>query len=147
MYNEQVDTSFRMNGGLSSQVMFFACLLYALWYVRNFAVLGLVAKEQVLGQIMKFGPLWRCLITNGPANVNGGEFELIITPYHLPLINTILLMASSSHLTIAHHALIKGLRKKNNRLVDCNLVILGATFLFYQAEEHIEAYQHLGFWH
>ena len=141
-YNSQVDGSFRigMVWFIFSEVMFFASFFGALWYVRNFAVpwlggegTGLLNAEIWSG----YEGVWP---TNGPADV-GGEFELV-DPYLLPLINTVLLMASSITLTIAHHALIAGKRKKVIGWLIAT-VLLGAFFLYYQAIEYVEAYHEL----
>ncbi len=142
-YNPQVDGSFRigMVWFIFSEVMFFAGFFMALWYVRNLAVPWLGGEGTGIftnSEVWKgFEGAWP---TNGPGNI-GGEFELV-DPYHLPLINTVLLMASSITLTIAHHALIAGKRTRTIGWLIAT-VLLGATFLFYQASEYIEAYHEL----
>ncbi len=142
MYNPQVDASFRMGmiWFIFSEVMFFVTFFATLWYVRNLSVpwlggegIGLFNSELWPG----YEGVWP---TNGPGDL-GGKFELI-DPYHLPLINTIILMISSITLTIAHHALIKGDRKKVIGWLIATIV-LGAIFIFFQVEEYIEAYQDL----
>jgi len=143
IYNKQVDGSFRigMVWFIFSEVMFFASFFGALWYVRNMVVpwlggegIGVFTNSELWSGYEGVWP------TNGPANL-GGKFELV-DPYHLPLINTVLLMASSITLTIAHHALVDGARKKVIGWLIAT-VALGALFLYYQASEYIEAYQHL----
>ncbi len=142
-YNKQVDTSFRMGmiWFIFSEVMFFAGFFGALFYARMFSVpwlggegTGLMTQEHLWAGYEGVWP------TNGPGGLNG-SFE-IIDPYHLPLINTLLLLASSVTVTIAHHAV-----KANNRMQIIVwlilTVLLGATFLYYQAYEYMEAYQHL----
>ena len=63
-------------------------------------------------------------------------------PWGLPLLNTLMLLSSSVTVTIAHHALRAGHRSK--LLVFLGLtVLLGASFLCFQAHEYIEAYTHL----
>ena len=143
MYNAQVDSSFRngMVWFIFSEVMFFASFFGALWYVRMMAVPWLGGEGTGLSTNVQlwagYEGVWP---TNGPGNV-GGKFELV-DPYHLPLVNTVLLMVSSITLTIAHHALVDGARKKVIGWLFATIV-LGAVFLFYQVEEYIEAYQHL----
>jgi len=67
----------------------------------------------------------------------------VIDPWHLPLLNTILLLSSSVTVTIAHVALK---RDNRNQVVIwlAATIILGATFLYFQAIEYIEAYKELG---
>jgi cytochrome c oxidase subunit 3 len=143
MNNAQVDTSYRMGmlWFIFSEVMFFASFFGALFYLRTLSVpwlggegTGLETNAQLWSNYEGVWP------TNGPGNV-GGEFELI-DPYHLPLINTLLLMASSVTITIAHHALRANQRAKVIFWLFAT-VILGAVFLYYQAAEYVEAYQHL----
>ena len=142
-YNPQVDGSFRigMVWFIFSEVMFFAGFFGALWYVRNLAVpwlggegTGLFTNAEIWSGYEGVWP------TNGPGDI-GGKFELV-DPYHLPLINTVLLMASSITLTVAHHALIAGKRAKTFGWLIAT-VVLGAIFLYYQASEYIEAYHEL----
>ena len=143
IYNAQVDSSFRMGmvWFIFSEVMFFASFFGALFYVRNLAVpwlggegTGFFTNTELWSGYEGVWP------TNGPADI-GGKFELI-NPYHLPLVNTLLLMASSITLTIAHHALVDGARKKVIGWLIATIV-LGAAFLFFQVDEYMEAYQHL----
>jgi cytochrome c oxidase subunit 3 len=143
MYNPQVGGSFRngMIWFIFSEVMFFASFFGALWYVRNMAVPWLGGEGTGM---FTHSELWSgyegVWPTNGPGDI-GGKFELI-DPYHLPLVNTILLMTSSITLTIAHHALFANARKKVIGWLIAT-VVLGASFLYFQATEYIEAYQHL----
>ncbi|WP_343116009.1 cytochrome c oxidase subunit 3 [Ostreiculturibacter nitratireducens] len=62
-------------------------------------------------------------------------------PWHLPLINTLILLCSGAAVTWAHHALVH----ENNRKDVVNglalAVVLGAIFTFFQAYE----YSHAGF--
>ena len=140
LYNTQVDTSFRMGmiWFIFSEVMFFGAFFAALFYARNFSVpwLGGEGTGLSTNEVLWNGyeGVWP---TNGPAD-KGGRFE-IIDPYHLPLVNTLLLLASSVTITIAHHALRANNRKQTIIWLVAT-VLLGATFLFYQVEEYIEAY-------
>ena len=143
MNNAQVDTSYRMGmlWFIFSEVMFFASFFGALYYLRTMSVpwlggegIGIETNAQLWSGYEGVWP------TNGPGDV-GGKFELI-DPYHLPLINTLLLMASSVTITIAHHALRANQRTKVIFWLFAT-VILGATFLYFQVDEYVEAYQHL----
>lgn len=143
LYNTQVDTSFRMGmiWFIFSEVMFFAAFFGALFYARTFSVpwLGGEGTGLSTNEVLWNGyeGVWP---TNGPGDLNG-RFE-IIDPYHLPLVNTMLLLASSVTITIAHHAL-----RANNRSQTIiwliATVLLGAVFIFFQAEEYVLAYQEL----
>jgi len=143
MYNKQVDTSFRMGmmWFIFSEVMFFAAFFGALFYARTLSVpwLGGEGHGALTNFYLwsSFTPAWP---TNGPGAV-GGHFETM-APWGIPLINTLLLLSSGVTITIAHHALRAGNRKQ--LLIWLALtVILGATFLGFQAHEYIEAYTKL----
>ncbi|HSX59245.1 MAG TPA: cytochrome c oxidase subunit 3 [Tahibacter sp.] len=143
MYNSQVDVSFRMGmmWFIFSEVMFFAAFFGALFYARMYSIPWLGGEGD--GALTNFylhqgyAPAWP---TNGPDAI-GGAFQTI-PAWGVPLLNTLILLTSGVTITIAHHALRAGHRKQ--LLVFLGLtVLLGALFLFYQAEEYIEAYQHL----
>jgi cytochrome c oxidase subunit 3 len=143
LYNKQVDTSFRMGmmWFIFSEVMFFAAFFGALFYARALSVPWLGGADH--GALTNFY-LWpdfsAAWPTNGPANI-GGRFG-VMEPWGIPLLNTLLLLSSGVTITIAHHALRAGNRK--GLLIFLALtVILGATFLGFQAHEYIEAYTHL----
>ena len=150
-YNMHVDKSFRM--GMSwfifSEVMFFAAFFGALYYLRTLAVPWL-AETDILwpgfeASWPSSGPMGAEVIAGAPSQTEiaeGTKYGLI-DPLHLPLYNTLLLLTSSVTLTIAHHAL----RAQNRTQTIIWLAItvaLGVWFLALQAEEYIEAYQHLG---
>ncbi len=67
----------------------------------------------------------------------------VIGAWGLPLINTLLLVASSFTVTLAHHAINNGERKK---IVGWLMVTiaLGLAFLVCQGVEYYEAYAHYG---
>ncbi|MBS0584404.1 MAG: cytochrome c oxidase subunit 3 [Proteobacteria bacterium] len=142
-YNKQVDTSFRMGmmWFIFSEVMFFAAFFGALFYARSLSVPWIGGEGD--GALTNFflwkgyAPAWP---TNGPDHV-GGAFETI-PAWGVPLLNTLILLSSGVTVTIAHHALRAG--KRTQLLIFLGLtVLLGATFLWYQAHEYIEAYEHL----
>jgi cytochrome c oxidase subunit 3 len=142
-YNKQVDTSFRMGmiWFIFSEVMFFAAFFGALFYARQFAMPWLnglgdrVATNSILWPGFLAG--WP---SNGPATI-GGHFETV-PAWGLPLLNTLILLSSGVTVTIAHHALKGGRRKQ--LLVFLGLtILLGASFLFFQATEYMEAYREL----
>ncbi len=142
-YNKQVDGSFRMGmvWFIFSEVMFFAAFFGALFYARQYALPWLggagdgIATNSLLWS--NFSAAWP---SNGPGAV-GGAFQTI-PPWGLPLLNTLILLSSGVTVTIAHHALKAGHRKP--LLVFLGLtVLLGCTFLYFQATEYMEAYKEL----
>ena len=151
-YNMDVDKSFRM--GMSwfifSEVMFFAAFFGALYYLRMLAIPWLAETELLWPGFEatwpSTGPQGAELLAgvhpDATAIAEGTQFA-VIDPWHLPLLNTLLLLASSVTLTIAHHAL-----RANNRtqlIIWLTItVVLGVLFLFFQVEEYIEAYSELG---
>jgi len=143
-YNRQVDISFRMGmiWFIFSEVMFFAAFFGALFYTRFFTIpwLGGEGAGDLTNQFIypTFSAQWP---TNGPENV-GGAFQTI-PAWGLPLVNTLILLASGVTITIAHHALIAGQRTKLLFWLGAT-VALGALFLFYQGEEYYHAYHELG---
>ncbi len=142
-YNPQVDTSFRMGmmWFIFSEVMFFAAFFGALFYARMFTLpwLSGVGDGALTNQFIwpGFSAGWP---TNGPAEI-GGDFQTI-PAWGLPLVNTLILLSSGVTITIAHHALKAGHRGKLLFWLGAT-VLLGALFLFYQAEEYIHAYHEL----
>ena len=147
LYSAQMDKTFRwgMFWFIFSEIMFFFALFGTLFYVRMFAVPWLggegdgAATHQYLWP--EFTANWP-LMTN-PDNATFKGAVKIIDPFHLPLLNTLLLVASSITLTIAHHALRKNARTKVKAWLFLTL-ILGFAFLFFQAEEYMTAYNDLG---
>ncbi|QBB72198.1 cytochrome c oxidase subunit 3 [Pseudolysobacter antarcticus] len=143
MYNKQVDVSFRMGmmWFIFSEIMFFAAFFGALFYARSLSVpwIGGEGDGALTNYFLwkGYAPAWP---TNGPAAI-GGVFETI-PAWGVPLINTLILLTSGVTITIAHHALRAGYRKQLLVFLGAT-VLLGATFLWYQAHEYIEAYTEL----
>jgi cytochrome c oxidase subunit 3 len=142
-YNQQVDTSFRMGmlWFIFSEVMFFAAFFGALFYARNLSMPWLtgVGDGALTNQFLYDGYSagWPA---NGPGNI-GGEFHTI-PAWGVPLLNTLILLSSGVTITLAHHALRGNHRKALLAWLGAT-VVLGAMFLYFQAHEYIEAYQHL----
>ncbi|MEJ2361812.1 MAG: cytochrome c oxidase subunit 3 [Gammaproteobacteria bacterium] len=143
-YNAQVDTTFRMAmmWFIFSEVMFFAAFFGALFYARQLSVPWLGGADPVTHQYLwdKFSANWPLLHNPDPSKFASPKG--VIEPFGIPLLNTIILLSSSVTVTIAHHAL-----KANKRgaltfwlLIT---VILGFTFLGFQAHEYYEAYTEL----
>ena len=145
-YNSQVDRSFRMGmmWFIFSEVMFFGAFFGALLYVRMFAVpwLGGEGHGVLTHQFLwnNYAASWGPGGGNGPGHI-GGNFQTVV-PWGLPLLNTLILLSSSVTVTIAHHALKAGHRGKVLLFLGAT-VLLGATFVFCQAHEYIEAYNEL----
>ena len=142
-YNKQVDTSFRMGmvWFIFSEVMFFAAFFGALFYARNYSLpwLGGMGDGVSTNSLLwdGFSNAWP---SSGPGNI-GGEFQTI-PAWGLPLLNTLILLASGVTVTIAHHALRGGHRGKLLLFLGLT-ILLGAMFLFFQVEEYIHAYRDL----
>ena len=144
MYNDQVDTSFRM--GMSwfifSEVMFFACFFGALFYARALVIpwLGGEGNNASTNEV-----LWQGFMahwpSNGPAEV-GGEFGTI-PAFGIPFLNTLILLFSGVTITLAHHALKKGQRGATAAWLGAT-VALGAIFMGFQIYEYAHAYNDLG---
>lgn len=142
-YNRQVDVSFRMGmiWFIFSEVMFFGAFFGALFYTRNMGLpwLGGEGDGAMTNELLWSGysAAWP---TNGPGAI-GGKFQTI-PAWGLPLLNTLILLSSGVTITIAHHALKAGNHKQ--LLVWLALtVLLGLTFLSFQAEEYMHAYSTL----
>ena len=151
-YNMDVDKSFRMGMTwfIFSEVMFFAAFFGALYYLRNLAIPWLAETELLWpgfdASWPSTGPQGAELLAGIHPDANAiaeGTEYAIVDPWHLPLLNTLLLLASSVTLTIAHHALRAN--KRSQLIIWLAItVILGVVFLYFQAEEYIEAYTQLG---
>ena len=142
-YSHQVDVSFRMGmlWFIFSEVMFFAAFFGALFYARQYAAPWLNGEggKAITNTILY--PGWSAgWPSNGPAAV-GGHFETI-PAWGVPLLNTLILLSSGVTITIAHHALRAGNRKQLLIWLGAT-ILLGASFLWFQAHEYIEAYTKL----
>ena len=142
-YNRQVDLSFRMGmvWFIFSEIMFFAAFFGALFYARTLSLpwLGGEGSGAMTNAVLwdGYSAAWP---TSGPGEV-GGVFQTI-PAWGLPLLNTLILLTSGVTITIAHHALKAGNRSQLLIWLGAT-VLLGCTFLFFQAEEYIHAYKEL----
>ncbi|HEX4913378.1 MAG TPA: cytochrome c oxidase subunit 3 [Vicinamibacterales bacterium] len=142
-YSAQVDRTYRwgMSWFIFSEVMFFGAFFGALFYARGLSLPWLGGEGAKLATHVTLWPGFEAAWpSNGPANL-GGEFKTI-PAFDVPLLNTIILLTSGFTITMAHHALKAGKR------ATCILwmwatVALGASFLYFQAEEYIHAYHEL----
>lgn len=143
MNSNQMDRSYRMGmlWFIFSEVMFFGAFFGALFYVRILAVpwLGGAGEEYMTHELLwpDFQAMWPLTITPD------GSTTQAMPAWGLPFLNTVLLVASSITLTIAHHALLEGKRTKLLANLFLTLV-LGFAFLFFQVEEYVHAYTEMG---
>ena len=148
-----------------SEVMFFAAFFGVLFSVRQLAGPWLAGEGD--GGRMN-GLLWPGFefvwppVTTPQESVGGVDSQLIANngvfgtsersmafadAHHwyqwLPMWNTIILLTSSFTCHVAHAGILKGDIKKFNRWLAVT-VTLGIVFVFLQAAEYYEAYQHFG---
>jgi len=145
LYSGQMDRSFRwgMRWFIFSEVMFFAAFFGALFYLRVFVGPWLDgAGDKGVSAMLwpDFQFAWPLLDNPDPKAYPAPQG--IIDPWHLPLINTVLLVSSSVTLTFAHHALRHDKRGALKAWLALT-VLLGAAFLVLQAEEYVHAYSEL----
>ena len=96
-----------------------------------------------VGLFHQFRAKWDTnILENAPAYADSMAPGITaIDPWHLPLMNTLVLLLSGTTVTWAHHALIKGDRKS----AKWGLILtvgLGVFFTFLQGIEYIEAFAH-----
>ena len=150
-YNSQVDVSFRwgMSWFIFSEVMFFAAFFGALFYARVYSVPWLSGEGAKLSTHEFLWPdfqmVWPLLTTPDMTLSLSSQFteiKEVIPAWGIPAINTLILLTSGATITFAHWALKK---EKRSALIFWMIatVVLGAIFLFFQAEEYIHAYKDL----
>jgi len=137
LYSNRVDLSFRwsMSWFIFSEVMFFAAFFGALFYVRAISVPDLGSLSQKI--------LWPDFTAAWPTD--GPYFTDRFTPMGaigIPLLNTGLLLTSGLTVTLAHHALIQENRGALKFWLAAT-ILLGFTFLGFQAYEYHHAYSAL----
>ena len=143
-YSDRVDVSFRwsMSWFIFSEVMFFAAFFGALYWARVHSIPALGSLDNAI-LWPDFKAVWPSAgggITGSPANTV--EPFGVMGPWPIPTINTAILLTSGLTLTIAHHALIAGKRAKTIGWMWIT-VLLGITFVGFQAYEYIHAYHEL----
>ena len=144
LYNDRVDASFRwsMSWFIFSEVMFFGAFFGALYWARLHAVPSLGSLENAI--------LWPDFKAVWPSSGAGytaspaGIVDAFATmgPWPIPTINTAILLTSGITVTIAHHALIANHRARAILFMWLT-VLLGITFLAFQAYEYHHAYSEL----
>jgi len=116
---------------IASEVMFFVAWFWAYFNSALFPAdvhsggveIGQVARDQL------FGGVWP------PKGIE--TFD----PWHLPLLNTLILLTSGTTVTWAHHALLEGDRRGLKLGLLCT-IILGVSFTCVQAYEYSHAAFH-----
>lgn len=143
MNSQQLSTSYRMGMKwfIFSEVMFFAAFFGTLFYTRHLSIpwLSGAGAEAMTHEILwpDFQAMWPLVKTPD------GRTLQAMSPWGLPLINTILLIASSILVTIAHHALLENKRGKVITHLGIAL-ILGSAFMYVQGLEYYHAYTEMG---
>ena len=111
---------------IASEVMFFAA-----WFWMFFDM-SLFAEKRVLSPIEEVRTAWSQW---PPAGVE------TLDPFHLPLVNTLILLLSGTTVTWAHHALQTGHRAAARTGLILT-VLLGLSFTAIQAYEYGESFRH-----
>lgn len=137
-YGRQEDLSFRwgMSWFIFSEVMFFAAFFGALFYFRVISVpeLGSFAQKILWPD---FVASWPLLVSPVPAP----PYEAV-PAQGLPALNTLILLSSGATVTWAHWGLLANRRKE--LIAGLFLTVcLGSLFLYFQAHEYLDAWQHL----
>ncbi len=142
LYSKQMDVSFRqgMSWFIFSEVMFFGVFFGALFFVRIFSVPWLGGADHTMThQVLwpKFTAHWPLITTPK------GDSTRAMPWFGVPLINTIILLTSSVTLHLSHISL----ERRNRKVLAVCLgitILLGISFLFFQAHEYIHAYTEMG---
>ncbi|MFO1337474.1 MAG: cytochrome c oxidase subunit 3 [Burkholderiaceae bacterium] len=143
-YSDRIDVSFRwsMSWFIFSEVMFFAAFFGALYWARVHSVPGLGSIENQL-LWPDFKAVWPSAAAGATASPAGTVAPFTtMGPWPIPTLNTAILLTSGVTLTIAHHALIAAHRSKAIFWMWIT-VLLGITFLGFQAYEYMHAYSEL----
>ena len=143
-YNKRVDVSFRwsMSWFIFSEVMFFGAFFGALYWARLHSLPSLGSLENAL-----LWPDFKAVWPSSAAGFTGSPAGIVdpfttMGPWPIPTINTAILLSSGVTVTIAHHALVANHRARAV-LFMWFTVLLGLTFLSFQAYEYMHAYSEL----
>lgn len=156
LHSEQMDVTYRwgMFWFIVSELFLFGIFFFALFYSRFFSMTELgntvgptltalwITKGSATHQYLwpNFKAVWPLLVNPNPTLYPGPKG--VIYPWHIPALNTLILLSSAATLTWAHW----GLKKDNRRQLIIGLaltVILGFTFEGFQIHEYISAYTEL----
>lgn len=143
LYSAQMDRSFKqgMAWFIFSEVMFFFAFFGVLFYARTFSVpwLGGASNNAMTNEVLwpTFEAAWPLL------NTPDGTATQAMGWQGLPLINTLILLASSVTLHFAHTAIEQG-KQSQLKVMMALTIALGSVFLVLQGEEYVYAYEQLG---
>lgn len=118
---------------IASEVMFFVGWFWSFFEMVIFHEYRATGFDIALNENLAAWANWP------PMQTDGHQVQTF-DPFHLPLINTLILLLSGTTVTWAHHALVEG-KYKDAKLGLLLTVLLGAFFSFLQVIE----YQHAGF--
>ncbi len=128
-----------------SEVMFFSTFFGALFYTRVYTVpyLGGTFGEHWTHLLLwpGFDTHWPLLNTPDASRFKGPDG--VMNTWHLPAINTAILLLSGVTITISHWALIQS-KRLMGLIWQGATIALGMLFLFCQYHEYIEAYRDKG---
>lgn len=111
---------------IASEVMFFVA-----WFWAYFDA-SLAPKAMEAGEWLRNGPSGAGLGVWPPEGIE--TFD----PWHVPFVNTLILLLSGTTVTWAHHALLEGDRESVKKGLWLT-VLLGATFSGFQVYEYVHA--------
>ena len=144
LYSDRIDASFRwsMSWFIFSEVMFFGAFFGALYWTRLHAIPSLGSLDNAV-----LWPDFKAVWPSSAPGATGSPAGIVdpfatMGPWPIPTLNTLLLLSSGVTLTIAHHALIAGHRVRTIGFMWLT-VLLGITFLGFQAFEYVHAYSEL----
>ena len=119
-----------------SEVMFFVAWFWSFFEVTIFH------DARAGGTYDAMSELWGAHLQQytswPPPKLEGGQVKLF-DPFHLPLMNTMVLLLSGTTVTAAHHALQHGKRSQAQNWLLIT-ILLGMAFTGLQAFEYYEAY-------
>ena len=128
-----------------SEVMFFSTFFGALFYTRVYTLpflAGEIGKTSTHLLLWSgFQNHWPILKTPDPSVFKGPKS--VMETWHIPALNTLILLTSGVTITLAHWALLKS-KRLAGLLWQGLTVALGILFLFFQYEEYGQAYRENG---
>lgn len=143
LYGLKENRAFRwgMMWFIMSEVVFFASLFGVLFYERHIAIPWLASFSNPHSPLNHYAP-WPAFQAAWPSSGPAGTRFATVSPWGIPALNTLILLASGATVTWAHASLRAG----NRRRLKWGLAVtifLGVTFLFLQAHEFADAYSKL----
>jgi len=127
---------------IASEVMFFAAWFWAFFGAALFPGAGDPVILADGAQMLNLNGEPAFIGNEGRLHATGGQWPPIgvepLNPWHLPLLNTLILLLSGTTVTWAHHAVLHGDKKGliNGLILT---IVLGAFFTFLQYAEYAEA--------